>query len=99
MKMDTFHAMESAYGDVIDSYIYDITLHDALPICFTSTPDQLGGTWTYTVNTISTANAAHQHTSYAGKLYDIWYHHAHLEGSPIATDFGYGAAVGMFPDT
>ena len=36
-------------------------------------PDQLGGTWTYTVNSIVTADTAHQNAAYTGFVYDLTY--------------------------
>src|SRR5262249_48239188 len=49
MKVESFHAVESVTGDTIDGYLYDNTGRYKVGDTYTSTLDQLGGSWTYTI--------------------------------------------------
>ncbi len=87
MKLDTFTAVESVTGDVITGVLYDNTSRYSVGSSYTSATDQRGGTWTYTVNSIATADSAHQDTSYSGMVYDLSYRDAELAAT-YATYYG-----------
>jgi V8-like Glu-specific endopeptidase len=89
MKLDTFTAVESVTGDVITGVLYDNTSRYSVGSTYTSATDQRGGTWTYTVNSIATADSAHQDTSYTGMVYDLSYRDAAL-ATTYATYYGAG---------
>ena len=60
-------------GDTIFGVLFDNTGAYSIGSSVTTGPDQLGGTWTYTVTSLGTADAAHQDASYSGFVYDTSY--------------------------
>jgi hypothetical protein len=91
MFADYFIAKESKTGDLIYGYVYDTYGRYSIGSTYTSPTDQLGGTWTYTVNNVVTVtDAAHtnSYSFYNGKVYDYYYYDAD-RGSQYFTDFGY----------
>ncbi len=82
-----FTAVESATGDLINGVLFDNTSRYTVGSSVTTGLDQLGGTWTYTVNSIVTADTAHQNTAYTGFVYDLTYFDAD-NGSTFNTLFG-----------
>ena len=74
MQLDTFTAVESVTGDHINGVLFDNTGTYSVGSSVTVPgPDNMGGQWTYTVNSIAAADSAHQNASYNGMVYDMTY--------------------------
>ena len=82
-----FTAVESTTGDLINGVLFDNTGRYTVGSSVTTGPDQRGGTWTYTVNSIVTADSAHQNAAYTGFVYDLTYFDAD-NGSTFNTFYG-----------
>jgi hypothetical protein len=87
MMADTFTAVESVTGDTITGILFDNAGHYTVGSSVTKGPDNLGGTWTYTVTGIAKADAAHQDASFTGFVYDTSYHDVDLNQT-VSTVFG-----------
>ena len=73
MDVVSYAATESKTGDTISGALYDDTGKYSVGSSVTKGPDNLGGSWTYTVTGIGRADAAHQDVSYEGLSYDFDY--------------------------
>ncbi len=73
MDVVSYTATESKTGDTISGALYDNAGKYSVGSSVVTGPDNLGGTWTYTVTGIGRADAAHQDVSYAGLSYDFDY--------------------------
>ena len=87
MQAVAFRAVESATGDVINGVLFENDGRYTVGSSVSKGPDQLGGTWTYTVTAIAAADAAHQSTAFAGYVYDTSYVDAD-SGKTFATIYG-----------
>ena len=87
MKAVTFQAQESVTGDVINGVLFDDADTYSVGSSVTKGPDQLGGSWTYTVTSIANADARHQDASYNGFVYDLSYRDVDL-GTVVNTFYG-----------
>ena len=88
MQLDTFTAVESVTGDHINGVLFDNTGTYSVGSSVTVPgPDNMGGHWTYTVNSIAAADSAHQEASYNGMVYDLTYFDADT-GTSYNTLFG-----------
>ena len=88
MDMDTYVAVESVTGDKIFGTLFDNTGKYSIGSSVTVPGrDNLGGTWTYTVDTIAAADAAHQNPVLSGFVYDTSYFDAD-NGRSFATYYG-----------
>ncbi len=96
MKVDYFHTVESATGDWYDGFVYDNSGRYSLGSTYTFGTDQLGGTWTYTVTSVSNGDSVHQDPSYAGMVYDYYYYDADT-GAAYSPYFGYAGGVNGSP--
>jgi VCBS repeat-containing protein len=88
MDIDSFTAVESVTGDRISGVLYDNTGRYTLGSSLSTGPDQLGGTWTYTINNIGRADNAHQDVTYSGLVYDFDYFDADT-GVTSSTVYGH----------
>ncbi len=87
MTADTFTAVESVTGDTITGVLFDNTGRYSVGSSVIKGPDDLGGTWTYTVTAIAAADATHQDASYSGFVYDTAYRDQDL-GVTLPTFYG-----------
>ena len=88
MQLDTFTAVESVTGDHINGVLFDNTGTYSVGSSVTAPGiDNMGGQWTYTVNSIAAADSAHQAASYNGMVYDLTYFDADT-GTSYNTVFG-----------
>ena len=88
MQLDTFTAVESVTGDHINGVLFDNEgLYSVGSSVTVPGTDNMGGQWTYTVNSIAAADAAHQNASYNGFVYDMTYFDADT-GTSYNTLFG-----------
>ena len=80
---------KSATGDKIFGTLFDNTGQYSIGSSVTAPggPDNLGGTWTYTVDSIAVADAAHQNPALSGFVYDTSYFDAD-NGRSFATYYG-----------
>ena len=89
MEIVSYTAVESKTGDVISGALYDNTGRYTVGSSVTVPgPDNLGGTWTYTVNNIGRADVTHQDVSYSGLAYDFDYRDADT-GTVYDTFYGH----------
>ena len=98
MKMASFQATDSVTGDYFYGIAYDNTDRYHLGDTFTFANDR-GGTWTYRILDLRTADSAHQDPFYTGKVYDTFYYDASIGvGSKSNTGFlgyNYGAPLDL----
>ncbi len=88
MQLDTFTAVESVTGDHINGVLFDNQgLYTVGSIVTAPGTDNMGGHWTYTVNSIAAADSAHQAASYNGFVYDLTYFDADT-GTSYTTFYG-----------
>jgi hypothetical protein len=88
MQLDTFTAVESVTGDHINGVLFDNQgLYTVGSSVTAPGIDNMGGHWTYTVNSIAAADNAHQNASYNGMVYDLTYFDADT-GASFNTLFG-----------
>jgi hypothetical protein len=88
MQLDTFTAVESVTGDHINGVLFDNQgLYSVGSSVTAPGIDNMGGHWTYTVNSIAAADSAHQDASYNGFAYDLTYFDADT-GTSYNTLFG-----------
>ncbi len=87
MKAVTFQAQESVTGDVSNGVLFDNANIYSVGSSVSTGPDQLGGTWTYKVDSIANADARHQDASYNGFVYDLSYRDVDL-GTVVSTFYG-----------
>ena len=89
MEVVSYTAVESKTGDSISGVLYDnsgrYTVGSSVTV---AGPDNLGGSWTYTVDNIGRADIAHQDVSYSGLAYDFDYRDADT-GTVYSTFYGH----------
>ena len=89
MEIVSYTAVDWKTGDVISGALYDNTGKYTVGSSVTVPgPDNLGGTWTYTVNNIGRADVTHQDVSYSGLAYDFDYRDADT-GTVYDTFYGH----------
>jgi hypothetical protein len=99
MKVDNFHATESVTGDSYYGVMFDNTASYSVGSTQTSGTDDAGGHWTYTIDSVGTADSAHQNAFYSGKVYDYFYSDVDL-GTSAYPYYGFtGFAGGTAQDT
>ncbi len=95
MARASWEATESATGDKIEGYLYATEGTYSIGQSITSSSaDQAGGHWTYTVTGLQMADTAHQSSAYNGYVYDTSYYDGDLNAS--FTTY-YGAAASTAP--
>ena len=80
MHRDSFTAVESVTGDTITGVVFDDLNRYTVGSSVVSGPDSLGGTWTYTVNTVDLAAASYG-LAYDNHVYDLTYHDVQLNST------------------